>query len=330
MDIRNIRHLHQSAGQALARGRDPKKSVLAYAGVTALLGLVVMAGDFLISKRLESAVGLSNLGLNSMLSTIQMLLPLAQTLLTLCLGLGYQSAMLRIARGQYADHTDLKEGLRRFGPLLRCAILQYLLFLAVGMCVIFPCVIVFMVSPWSGPFLELSLAFTEGSTMLNPAVLDEAMVMQLYEAATPLLILYMGVYFLATLPVQYHLRMTNYVLLDKGCGAIAAMTQSFRMMRKNCLNLFRVDLSLWWYHLAMGALSVISYGEVLLPLVGITLPFSDEVGYYLFYGIYLAGTFAVQYFLRNRMELTNIMAYEAIRPGEPKPGSVVLGNIFQM
>ena len=52
--------------------------------------------------------------------------------IAMCLELGYLSGMMRISRGQYADHTDLKVGFQKFWPLVRLTLLQYLIYLAVG------------------------------------------------------------------------------------------------------------------------------------------------------------------------------------------------------
>jgi uncharacterized membrane protein len=125
--------------------------------------------------------------------------------------------------------------------------------------------------------------------------------------------------------------MANYILLDKPhVRPILALRESSRMMRGNRLQLFKVDLHLWLYHGLNALLLVISYGNLLLPMLGVSLPWSADVSYYIFTGIYLIGTLAVYYFLRNRAEMTYIRFYEALRPEEPPQQGVVLDNIFQM
>ena len=66
------------------------------------------------------------------------------------------------------------------------------------------------------------------------------------------------------------------------------------------------------------------------PDLGIALPFSDTVAYFLFFGVYLAVTFVIFYFLRNRVEVTYALAYDSLPPREPENNGAVLGNIFQM
>ena len=75
---------------------------------------------------------------------------------------------------------------------------------------------------------------------------------------------------------------------------------------------------------------VLGYGDAILPMLGVQLPFSQEVGYFVFYGVYLAATFAVYYFLLEKVEVAYGLAYDSLKPEEPRDGGVVLGNIFQM
>ena len=102
------------------------------------------------------------------------------------------------------------------------------------------------------------------------------------------------------------------------------------MTKGNRWNLFRLDLSMWWYYAAMLVSAAIGYGDQLLPDLGVTLPFSDTVSCFLFPGVYLAMTFVIFYFLRNRVEVTYALAYDSLRPREPENKGAVLGNIFQM
>lgn len=110
---------------------------------------------------------------------------------------------------------------------------------------------------------------------------------------------------------------------------MAALRESRKMMRRNGMKLFKMDLSFWWYHALTLLASVICYGDALLAAVGIQLPFNATVAFFLFYGLYLVVLFAIQYFLRNRVECAYAMAYESICP-KPKDDGVVLGSIFDM
>ena len=102
------------------------------------------------------------------------------------------------------------------------------------------------------------------------------------------------------------------------------------MMRGNRFALLKLDVSLWWYYLATGAATVICYGDMLLPMLGIELPVSERFAYFAFYVLYLMATFAILVFLRNRVEVAYALAYDAVKPVENRENGVILGNIFQM
>jgi len=61
-----------------------------------------------------------------------------------------------------------------------------------------------------------------------------------------------------------------------------------------------------------------------------TLPVSADVAYFGFYAVSLVLELAAYTFLRNRIEVTYALAYDAVKPKERKDNTVVLGNIFQM
>lgn len=326
MDIRNPNSLKQAASQALARGREPQKVITVYAGATVLISAALTLANYWLSHQISGTGGLSNLGTRSILSTAQTLLPIVQLVVLMGLELGYLHAMMRIARGQYADHTDLKVGFQRFWPMLRMTLLQNLLYFAVGMSIFYFSLQIYLLTPWAEPLIELLLPYATSGNM----VLDNVTVMQTVEMTLPALILFLVIYLAVIIPVSFRFRMANYALLDDPrAGAIAALRTSRRMMRHNCLNLFRLDLRLWWYYLLSGLSTAVCYGDMLLSMVGIALPINATVSFFLFYGLYLVILFCVTYFLRNQVETSYIMAYESLG-GKPKEKGAVLGSIFQM
>ncbi len=337
MDIRDPRSLSAAADDALRVGRQPRQVILYYTGLITLIAVVMSALDYVIGSKLSDATGLGNRDLNVYLSTAQSILPLAQLLLQQCLSLGYLYAMIRVGRKLYADGGDLKVGFRRLGPILRCLLLQFLLYMGVGFVLVYPVSILFAFLPMSDSLMQLlePLMSADPEAFMNMTANEllenEALMEGMMDAVMPMIILFAVIYLIAMVPIAFRLRMSGYLLADTpGAGAIAALLGSFRMTRRNCLNLLKVDLHLWWYHGLILLLNVLAWGDVLCGVLGITLPFSGTVGFYLFQGVYLAGLFAVYYFFRNKVELTYIMAYEALKPREEKKNEIVLGNIFQM
>jgi hypothetical protein len=77
--------------------------------------------------------------------------------------------------------------------------------------------------------------------------------------------------------------------------------------------MFRLDLSFWWYYLLHALLVAICYGDQLLPVLGIQLPWSKNVGFFLFYVVSLLCQLALYVAARNKVEATYVLAYDALR-----------------
>jgi len=267
-----------------------------------------------------------------MLSSIQSMLPFAQSLLAMCLELGYLAAMLRIARGMYTSPQTLRLGFDRFWLLMRCSIFKGLIMSAVVFTSMYFGIMLFLMTPFSEPAMEiLTPLVNQASILSGQIVIDDATYVRLMDTMLPVFAIIGILVLILGGPVLYNYRMTDYVIIDKpAIGALAALRESKRMMRGRRLQLLKLDVSLWWYYLASAAATAVCYGDVMLTRMGLELPVSDTVLYFVFYGVYLAATFAVHFFLRNRAEVCYGLAYDAVKPEEKQDGGVVLGNIFQM
>lgn len=335
MNIRNCRELKQTAAQRLAGAPHAPKLSLIYAGITVGLSALVTLVHYCLSLEISQTGGLSNIGLRSFLSTIQTVLPIVQGVVIMCLELGYCNAMLRISREQYASPNALRMGIQRFWPLLRCSLLQWLIYLGITFLSIYLGVQIFLITPLSNNAMaimsDMMGGLNAGMTIDSTMMLDEAMYTAFYNAMLPVFPIVGIVFLLFFIPVFYQYRMTSYVLVDNpGMHAILVLRQSKQLMRRNRLALLKLDLSLWWYYLLSLLAAVVAYGDVLLPMLGITLPFSETTGYFLFYGVYLVVQFAICWLFLNRVSVTYALAYQSILPEKPKDNGVVLGNIFQM
>ena len=330
MEFPNIPTLKADAALALQKGREPRKVVLAFAGIMTLVAAGLTVLSFWLGQQISNAGGLSNLGTRTMLSTAQMVLPLVQMVVLMSLELGYRHAMMRISRRQYADQTDLKVGFRKFFPLLRLTLLQSVVYFAIGFLTYQVAVILYMFSPWAGQLTDLILPLMEGGMVDPAAMMSDVFLTQAAPLVMPMFLIWGVLFLVGMIPVSYRLRFSQYALLDDSRGsALAAINASARMTRGNCKKLFRLDLSFWWYYLVSILVSLLGYLDTLLPMLGIRLPLNGTVAFFLCYGVYLAATFAMVYFLRNGIECTYIMAYDSLCE-KPQNDGVVLGNIFDM
>ena len=332
MDIRNRKALSSLAVQRLEMAPQHKKIALIYASITVGLSALSALVSYVLGLQIDQTGGLSNMGTRSILSALQSMLPLVQTVVLMCVELGFCAAMLRVAREQYVSPNTLRMGFDRFWVLLRYTVLEALLYTAIAFGSAYLSVMIFLITPWSHELVELLMPLIGDSSVLNPAVtIPDALYAQIVNSMTPAMILWVLLYLFGAMPLVYRLRMGKYVMIDKpALGALAAMRESRTMTRRQCIRLFRLDLHFWWFYGARILASVLCYGDMLLPMLGVELPMNPDVSFFLFYSIYWAVEYLIFYFLLSRVETTFALAYDSLRPKEEKPQGVVLGNIFQM
>ena len=330
MTIPSFKILKKNAAERVAAAEKAPRIALIYAGTITALALLVTVVNYVLNQQISQLGGLSNMGLRSVLSTIQSVLPMVQSLVTMCLELGYLAAMVRIARQQYTSEHTLKLGFDRFFVLLRYTLVQGVIYSLAALAAFWLSMQVFLVTPLSDTMMSML-----SQDMVDPNVLmgylqDPVFSANITTAMIPLLVIFGIVYLLLFLPISYSLRMAKYVIIDKpGMGAVYAIKESKKMMKGSCIRLFKLDVSLWWWYAISWGSMALCYGDVLLPMAGVTLPLPETVSYFLFYGLFLAVQFAACIFLRNRVEVVYAQVYNALKPREKDTG-VVLGNIFQM
>ena len=330
MTIPSFKILKKNAAERVAAAENSKKIVLIYAGAVTVLALLVTVVNYALKLQISQLGGLSNMGLRSVLSTVQSVLPMLQSVVTLCLQLGYMSAMLRVARQQYASEQTLKLGFDRFWVLLRYVILESCLYTLAGLAAFWIAVQVYLLTPLSRSAMSMVTPEMADPNVIIELLQDPVFAGEITAAMLPLFVLFGILYTVLFVPINYSLRMGRYVLIDKpGQGAVFAMKESRNMMRGSRVRLFKLDVNLWWWYAISVISSLLCYGDVLLPMVGVKLPFSPDVSYFLFYGLFLVAQFLAAYFFGNYIQVVYAQVYNALKPRE-KDTSVVLGNIFQM
>lgn len=330
MTIPSFKILKKNAAERVAAAENAPRIALIYAGAVTVLALLVTVINYVLNLQIAQLGGLSNMGLRSVLSTVQSVLPMVQSLIVMCLELGYLAAMVRIARQQYASEHTLKLGFDRLWVLIRWTLIQGGIYVLAALAAFWISMQIFLITPLSDSMMSM---LTED--MVDPNVLmgylqDPVFSANITSSMVPLFLMFAVLYLLLFLPISYSLRMAKYVIIDKpGMGAMYALRESRKMMKGSCLRLFKLDVSLWWWYAISFGSMALCYGDSLLPMAGITLPMSETASYFLFYGLFLAVQFAACLFLRNRVEVVYAQVYNALKPRENDTG-VVLGNIFQM
>ena len=319
MNIRNRRAIHETAANALRRATDARRIILIYGGICCGLSLLATVISALLGTRISGATGLGNIGLRSVLSTGQSVLPLVNILITSCLSLGYHISILSFTRGYDASPRTLKSGFRYFGSVLRTLMFQLLVYFLLGIGALYASSYIFMATPYSEPFIEAMDPYI-ASASLNGLAIDGPLAAAAMDTLIPMLWIYLAVLMVLILPVYYRFRMVDFCLADDPQnGALYALTKSRFLMRRNCFALFRLDLSLWWFYAAQVLISLVCYGDLLLPMLGVTFPWSDTVSYYLFYGLSLLIQLALYWFGMNRATAVYAVAYDALLENMPQP-----------
>lgn len=327
MTIPEISVLKAESRRGLDQSVHQQNIALVYSAGLVGSAVLVLILDYFLSEMISGTGGLGNLGTRTILSTLQSMLPILQMLVLLGWNAGYALSVLQMIRRQQPDRNTLASGFSLFFPMLRCMLLEGILYFNLVIISFFLSVQIYSFTPWAKELMQL-LEPVLPAMMEDPTqvVLDAAVLYPGMQKLLPMVLIFAALYLVLALPVSYRLRFSTFCLVDapRG-GAMRAMHTSRMMLRRNCWKLFRIDLHFWWYH---GLLAIASLIQM-LPLMGFVLPVGFDATYYLCYGIYLAVVFALYVLARNRVEGTYAAAYEALRE-KPKENAVVLGNIFDM
>ena len=320
MNIRARQEIHETARQVLNRTPNARWILLTYIGISLGLSLLMSGLSFYFSNQISGAGGLGNIGLRSLLSTGQSVLPLVQVMVNACLGLGYHIAILCIIRKFEATPQTVTGGFRFFFPMLRLLLIQGFLYFGIMLGSFYLSSFIFMSTPFSGEFIAVITPVLESSTVLNPTlVLDEATLAAASKAMMPMIWIMIPVFALLALPMFYKFRMATFALADEPRrGAMAALAKSRRLMRRNCFALFRLDLSMWWFYLGQILIGLVCYGDALLPMAGVTFPWNDTVSYYLFFILSALLEVALYYFTMNHVYTVYAVAYDALQEAQPQ------------
>lgn len=265
---------------------DPKRLVLIHASVALGASLLVTIVNYILNQQIAGTGGLSGMGLRSVLSTVQVVLELVILVGTPFWEFGLLFAVLGWARGEKADFQSLLQGFRRFGSVLALRLLRGGLFFLMAIAVIQLSSTVFLLTPFSESLMEVMepVITASGDPQQLEAILTPQLLASAVEACIPLVLITGALYALLAIPVFYRLRFADFAVMD-GAGAVSAMVQSVRFTQKKSLQLVKLDLSFWWFYLLQLLCVAISYGNIILPALGITFPFSEDTALFLFYVI---------------------------------------------
>lgn len=321
--------IRQQADQRLQQAPyPPKKLASVYAGAALGVSLVITLLDLLLLRSIDSTGGLSGLGARSVLETIRTLLQYALSLALPFWSFGFLRVAIAMARGGGNHPSGLLEGFRRFGPALRLLMLEGILYFAVAMISINIGSVLFYTTPMAAELVSLlEPLLAEGAGMEQmEAALAQIPPEQLYSALWPALAGAAILCVALIIPLHYRLRLADFFIMDEPkMGAVLAMVASSRCMKRNRLKWFRMELGFWWYYGLMALATAVYYGDVLLPLLGVSLPMDSQAAWLLFYVLGALVQFVLEWQCSSRIQTTYAAAYDILRqqplfqPAQPKP-----------
>ena len=312
----HVPRLKQETDNALSQAAyDPRRLALLHSGIALGASLLLTVVSFVLTRQVGNTGGLAGIGTRTVLQSVQTVLQLMLTVSMPFWEVGFLFCAMSMARGRQAAPADFTQGFRRFGVFLRLFLLQLGVYLLVGMLAIQVASAIFMVTPFAEPILQIIQNLSQDTAFLQTGMPSDALLEELIQAALPLYIILIVVFLVAAIPVFYRLRLSRYILLEEDHpGALAALVRSNRYMKGSCVAFFKLDLSFWWYYLLQGLCGVIAYADVLLPALGIGLPFDGDVAFFLCYGVYLVANLALAWRVRSSVETTYAMAYDSLLP----------------
>lgn len=311
MEIQNRHELKDAAARSLARSSDsPKKLVLIHLGICLLVSLLLSVLDYLLEQQIGSTGGLGGLGSRSLMATVQYLLRLAQVIALPFWQMGYLFLTLKLAREESANASTLLEGFRRLGPVLRYHLMLGIMLLGIALGSSYAAGAIFLFSPLSLPLME-----ELGPLLSDPTMLENGETMELMARhSLPLLILYAAIVLILLIPFFFRYRMAALALMDTPeIGALRALRTSRKMMQHHWMDVFKLDLSFWWFYLLESLVALVAYGDYLLPMLGISLPISANALYFLFLILAMVCQLVLYGWRKNEVSVTYAHAYIILR-----------------
>lgn len=307
MDLGNRRGLKAAARNARTAAKyDPKKLMLIHAGVMAAAGLLVTLAGYLMQLGIENTGGLGGVGIRTMLETAQAVLNLLFKSVLPFWQIGFIYAAIRIIRGRRTEPDSLSEGFRWAWPVLKTQLWMALFAFGLMFACFYAAYFLYTMTPWSE---GLMTALMSGSEEALLAAMEEALLPITILMLPPLLVV--GTYF------AYRMRLVDYVVMDEpGIGGLAAIRRGWKLMRGNFGKLLKLDLSYWWFYLLMVLTVVVSDGDMILPLMGISLPWSETASYYGFLALSYVLQMLLLWWQGSQVQLTYAAFYDAALPPE--------------
>lgn len=297
----------QAANDLRQPNYSPRKIVWIHTGAVAVLSIVLSLTGLLLGIVADHAGGgLSGMGTQTLLATIQTALPLLVLLVQPFWNVGMQKAAMHYGENRSVSPRDLLGGFYRWKPIVTSGLMIMILYMGRGILASLLSDQIIVLTPFARTVMEAGEAAMENPELDIVALMGDSLI----PFAVTYALVFAGVFLVLAMPVYYRYRFVNYILLEQpGMGGMQAMFFSRAMTQGRRKLLFKLDLSFWWFYLAELLIAVLSYGDVILELAGVTLPMSAMVSSWLFLLLSLGGQLALHCFAKPLVEVAWAKAF---------------------
>ena len=115
--------------------------------------------------------------------------------------------------------------------------------------------------------------------------------------------------------MRYRIRFADFAVMDGGRAA-ASLLESFRITKKKCLQIFKIDLSFWWFYLLEGLTAFLFYGDWALQLLDMDFGLSADLLFFLACILGLAAQLALYVWRKNQVMTAYALIYQTWKPQE--------------
>ena len=290
----------------------PGKLMLVHTAVGSGLALLLALVSFLLDQKIAGTSGLGGVGSRAVLQSIQSMLNVAQMVVLIFWSVGLISSFIRIQRGQGAQPRDLLAGFRNFGPVLRGKLLHGLVLFGAMFLGGYLGSFVYTLTPMSRAMMAAMEPYYADGVVDYALLLEDPAFLSAAMWALPVMLVCMAAF---TLPLFYRLRLMDYILMDRPeKGALYAMRGSKYLMRGKRWDLFKLDLSFWWFYLLELLVLALCYGDILLQLANVDLGVNQTVAFFIFYILALVAQLGLYVWKKPLLMTTYAAFYDAAWP----------------
>lgn len=250
------------AGALTVGNANLRRQALLYSAVALGVSFLLTAVNFMLSRQIEGTGGLAGMRMRTVLSSAQMLLTIASTVLLPFWDMGFYAVALDVSRHEQPETGRLLEGFYRFGRVLGFLLLHTLFLSLLAVVVFYGATMVYMLSPLGDRIFRAMEPIVQNLDPQNP---DLTALESMLPHMIPLYIT-AGLAALAfVLPAAYRLRLGQWFLMDKELTGRQALQASSRVMKGKRWGLFKLDLQFWWYYLLQAVAMAVAYADTVIP-----------------------------------------------------------------